>query len=192
VVFKEADVIGNPALIALPRGLVLLPSTSIPMNPYFQSMADSLLWRGFMPQAAAEETASIVLENLHHVGTGFSDWGGVYPHEGTVMNIDDLKASMVIAQRATDLLTNAKSLGHIHQTLMTQCGQHCQSSPIQENSKETLFQMVYPIEQTSCSALGSDESYDESMHTEEGAYVWVVWRHYKGCEDGDGKYIGEV
>lgn len=196
VIFKEADVIGNPGLLVLPQRIpfLLLPSTAIPMNPYFQSMADSLLWRGFMPAAGIEEAASVVLGATHHLGSGLTDWGGVYPHEGVVMGNNDAKASMVIAQRAADLLTNKPFYGHIHQSLSNACGDHCKAASIIENSEKTLFQMVYPIEQDSCAVLGSDESYSDSMlnqdSEQDGAYVWIVWRHYEGCAPGDGIVIG--
>jgi integrating conjugative element protein (TIGR03756 family) len=187
-------VIGNPALLVFSQSLnsLLLKSISRSMKPYFQSMTDSLLWRGLMPEALPEETASIALEALHHVGTGLNDWGGIYPHEGTVMAENDLKASMVIAQRAADLLTNNSTYGHVHQTLSNSCGKHCKASSITENSDETLFQLIYPIEETDCSPLGSEKSYRDDMINEEGAYVWILWRHYQGCPNGDGHFLGEV
>lgn len=192
VIFKEADVIGNPALAILPQyvGEVLLTSTATPMKPYFQSMLDSALWRGFMPEALPEEAAAVALSMIHHIGTGLTDWGGVYPHEGTVMGNNDAKASMVIAERAADLLTNSASYGHIHQVLTNSCGEHCKAASITENSNATLFQLIYPIEQTDCAPLGSDSSYNERMLNDKGVYMWVVWRQYQGCADGDGKFIG--
>ena len=190
VIFKEADVIGNPALLVLPQRLTLLPSTASAMRPYFQSMLDSALWRGLMPQASVEEAASLVLGELHHVGIGLTDWGGVYPHEGTVLGNDDARASMVVAQRAADLLTNTTIFGHVRASLANTCGTHCKASPIKENSKDTLFQMISPVEEDECSVLGSDQSYQENMQNNEGAYAWIVWRHYQGCVDGEGTFIG--
>jgi integrating conjugative element protein (TIGR03756 family) len=194
VIFKEADVIGNPGLIVLPDRLkfLLLPSTAKPMNPYYQSMLDSALWRGLMPQAALEEAESVVLGQLHKVGKNLVDWGGVYPHEGTVQGNHDAKASMVIAQRATDLLTNQKIFGHITQSLSQSCGQHCEAAAIEENSEETLFQMIYPEAQTTCSIFGEEGLFDNPVVSDDGAYAWIVWRHYTGCADGDGIFIGET
>ncbi len=192
VIFKEADVIGNPALTVLPKysGEMLLTSTAIPMRPYFQSMLDSALWRGFMPEALLEETASVALGAIHHIGSGLTDWGGVYPHEGTVMGNNDAKASMVIAARATDLLTNNSSYGHVHQAFKNICGAHCKAAPITENNNDILFQLIYPIEKTNCVPLGTDDSYDERMLNDQGVYVWVVWRRYQGCANGDGTFMG--
>lgn len=193
VIFKEADVIGNPALAIFSDriGMLLLNSTAMPMNPYFQSMLDSTLWRGTMPASAPEELSSVLLSQTHYIGKELlANWGSIYPHEGSVIGIDDAKASMVIAQRAADLLTNNQIVGHVHQSLELICGQHCHSTAIKENSKDTLFQPIYPYQSNECSELGSDESYSEKMLNEKDAYAWIVWRHYQGCADGDGVYIG--
>jgi hypothetical protein len=97
---------------------------------------------------------------------------------------------MVVAARAADLVTNTLSYGHLRQVVENTCGQHCKAAPIAENSEQTLFQLIYPIEQTDCAPLGSELSYDERMLNDKGAYIWVVWRHYQGCVDGDGKFVG--
>ncbi len=191
IILKEADVIGNPALSVIPSH-GLLPSTASPWSPYFESMADSLLWRGLPPMALPEEGLALGLNVMHHVGTGITDWGGIYPHEGKVINDNDAKASMVIAARASDLLTGNYNFGHLYQRLSISCGQHCDAAPIKENSKETYFQMIYPITQNDCHILGDGASYNSSMLNNAGSYVWIVWRHYKGCADGDGKYIGRI
>jgi integrating conjugative element protein (TIGR03756 family) len=189
VFFKEVDVIGNPALAIIP-GVALLPSTVSPWQPYFQSMTDSLLWRGLPPYALPEEGLALTLGLMHHIGTGLVNWGGICPHEGKVVNDNDLKAAAVIAARAADMVTSNNEFGHVYKNISTECGQHCKASPIQENSKETYFQMIYPVVQTGCTILGEDSSYSSNMLNSDGSYVWVVWRHYEGCADGDGKYIG--
>jgi integrating conjugative element protein (TIGR03756 family) len=189
VIFKEADVIGNPALAIIPAH-GLLPSTATPWWHYFQSMSDSLLWRGLPPAALPEEGMALELNVMHHVGTGLANWGGVYPHEGKVVSDNDVKASSIIAQRSGDLVTSSKELGHVYKLLSSSCGQHCSAAPIQENSKETYFQMIYPVTQNDCHILGDNKSYASDMFNSEGSYVWVVWRHYEGCADGDGVYLG--
>jgi integrating conjugative element protein (TIGR03756 family) len=189
VIFKETDVIGNPALAMIPEH-GLLPSTATPWQSYFQSMSDSLLWRGLPPAALPEEGMALGLNVVHHVGAGLANWGGVYPHEGKVVSDNDVKASTVIAQRAGDLVTSQKEFGHVYKYLSSYCGQHCSAAPVQENSKETYFQMIYPVTQNDCHILGDNESYASDMFNSEGAYVWVVWRHYEGCADGDGVYLG--
>lgn len=196
IIFKEADVIGNPGVQALPQQIpfILLTSLSTPMLPYFQSMADSFLWRGIPPYSTIEELSSVKLGIAHTVGTGLNNWGSVYPHQGFVAGNNDAKASMVIAERAADLLSTNTSFAHLHKSIDNNCGQHCSASSITENNKETLFQLIYPVMKDTCSILGSDESYSDAKSyqadKQDGAYAWIVWRHYEGCVPGNGKFIG--
>jgi len=197
VFFKEVDVIGNPALAVLPEGFALLPSTASPLMPYYQSMLDSAAWRG-LPQiktTQAEEAYAIVADIQHHIGTGLINWGGIYPHEGKVATSNDAKAAAVIAQRAGDLITSnnlVRFSGHIYQSLPSQCGQECSAASVQENSPKTQFQMIYPVEMDACDYFGKTMNYGEDVETKtNGAYVWVLWRFYQGCRDGEGKFIGK-
>lgn len=191
VIFKEADVIGNPALLMIP-GHGLLTSTARSLIPYFQSMTDSMLWRGLPPAALPEEGMALELNLEHHIGTGLSNWGGIYPHEGKVLSDNDVKAAMVLGERAADLLTSSNQLGHVVQRLSIHCGKHCDAATIRENSHEIYFQMIYPIAQNECHMLGDDESYLSDMFNPDGSYVWIIWRHYEGCADGDGQYMGRT
>jgi integrating conjugative element protein (TIGR03756 family) len=198
VFFKEADVIGNPALGVLPNELGLLPSTASPLMPYYQSMLDSASWRGF-PQIKTtqlEEAYAMVSDIKHHIGTGLINWGGIYPHEGKVATSNDVKAAAVIAQRAGDLITSNDLMhlsGHIFHSLSNRCGQECKAAPIQENSDKTEFQMIYPVETDKCDYFGKTTDYGKNAETKtNGAYVWVIWRFYEGCRDGVGKFIGRI
>lgn len=119
VYFKEVDIVGNPALPLLPTMPVLLLSTSNPLKPYFQSMVDSALWRGFAPEAGPEQAAALTEDITHFIGCsgGAINWGGAYPFEGKVETTNDAKAAAVIAQRASILLTGKNSWAHIYQSL---------------------------------------------------------------------------
>ncbi|HVV67993.1 MAG TPA: TIGR03756 family integrating conjugative element protein [Gammaproteobacteria bacterium] len=195
VYFKEVDVIGNPALTVLPSTPALLPSTAIPLKPYFQSMLDSALWRGFSPQAEPEQADAVIEDTTHYVGSNASaiNWGGAFPFEGKVETTNDAKAAAVIVQRASNLLTAQNSWAHVYQSLPTHCGQECDAAVIQEDSDNTQFQLVYPIQQSSCQVFGKSSNYGENFEQNtHGGYVWVLWRHYQGCIQTDGKYIGKI
>lgn len=199
VFFKEADIIGNPALAVLPEyGYALLPSTAKPLHVYYQSLLDSAMWRGILgPASLAEETFALGANVLHHVGVGLINWGGVYPHEGKIATSNDAKAAAVIAQRAGDLLTASDLThltGHIYQGLSQVCGEHCQAAPITENAScKTQFQLIYPVENERCEVFGSTAAYGNAIETQtKGAYAWIIWRFYQGCADGDGKFIGKT
>ena len=195
VFFKEVDVIGNPALAVLPNKFVLLPSAAKPFMPYYQSMLDSAAWRGLLPTAHAEEAYAMVANIPHHIGTGFLDWGGIYPHEGKITTTNDAKAAAVIAQRAGDLISSrdfAHLTGHIFYSLPSQCGQACSAVPVRENDAKTQFQTIYPLENTACDYFGKTIHYGEEAEMKtKGAYVWVVWRFYSGCQNGMGKFVGK-
>lgn len=192
--FKEADVIGNPGLIALPQQL-LLPSAAIPMAPYYQSMLDAAMWRGFpnVPGVLEEEGFAMVADLTHYIGSGLINWGGLYPHEGKIATTNDAKAAAVIAQRASDLTTSKVFFNHLHQPLSNRCGRHCEAALIQENSNKTQFQMLYPLENDSCDYFGKTLNYGEEAETQtHGAYAWILWRYYRGCRDGIGAFVQEI
>ncbi len=193
VLFKEADVIGNPALSVLPRA-ILLPSTALPLRPYFQSMLDSLLWRGFTPVARAEELSSVVTNAIYHVGTFPMDWGGVFPHQGFMLGNDDAVVSSVIALRAAHLLTLPPALkfGHVAATLATRCGQACQATPITVNDPNTQLQRIYPQPENSCHVLGRNLNDLVAVESEKQNYIYVIWRRYQGCIDGEGKLVAKI
>ena len=182
VFFKEVDILGNPALPVLPTTPVLLSSVAIPLKPYFQSMLDSALWRGFPPQALPEQAMAYVEDITHTIGKGATVWGGAFPFEGKVISGNDAKAAAVMAQRASNLLTTTQAWGHVYQPLSTHCGTECQAAVIQENDNKTQFQRIYPELETHCSVFGSSSTYGENLKTPaHGAYVWVLWRQYQGC-----------
>jgi integrating conjugative element protein (TIGR03756 family) len=182
VFFKEVDIIGNPALPVLPTTPVLLSSVAVPLQPYFQSMLDSALWRGFPPQALPEQAMASIENITHTIGSGVTVWGGAFPFEGKIISGNDAKAAAVIAQRAGNLLTASQAWGHLYQPLSTHCGIECQAAVIQENNPQTQFQLIYPVLDTHCSVFGNSSTYGENFKTPaDGAYVWVLWRQYRGC-----------
>lgn len=193
--FKEADVIGNPALPLLTSDVVLLHSTAIPFLPYYQSMLDSVLWRGFPPEALPEQAYAVGMSVTHYIGTdgGAINWGSALPFEGKVATSNDAKAAAVIAQRASNLLTATHTWGHVYQPLSTHCGQECTAATIAERNADTKFQLIYPAAQETCQVFGKTTTYGLDIEKQtQGAYVWVVWRKYRGCISGAGAYVGKV
>ncbi len=83
VYFKEADVIGNPALVIIDHNPFMLSSTATPLMPYFQSMLDATMWRGFAPEAMPEKIVAEGQDMVRRVGTFPITWGGAFPIEGS-------------------------------------------------------------------------------------------------------------
>ncbi len=192
VFFNAVEVIGNPAL-----GVIghegLLPSTVMPMMPYYQSMLDAAMWRGFPPLATPEQIVALAQDFTRRIGVFPITWGGAFPIEGKVDASDEAKAAAVVAQRTVNLLSTVVPL-HVYQGVSNNCGEACDASDFHENDENTQFQRIYPEPEASCSVLGETLNYGDSslMSKAKGAYVWVVWRHYKGCIQGVGKYMGRT
>lgn len=194
VFFKQIDILGNPGLTTLPSTPALLPSVAIPLMPYFQSMLDSTLWRGFPPLAVPEQAYAYGMDITHYIGSGGDVWGGAYPYEGKTFAGNDMKAAAVIVQRASNLLTATNNWGHLVQPLPTNCGTECEAAVIQEGDDKTQFQLIYPDLENTCEVFGRSSQYGENVKTPaNGAYLWILWRRYRGCIPAPGCiYIDKI
>ena len=183
---KRVDVIGNPyPLYYFPYPSLKLDTT--PFFPYFSSTVDTLGTLGI-----AEAFNVLQNENLfsYYIGQGFSDkWGYEYPRDMTANTTNDYEAAVMTAQRAADIVTNKHQLHVVHGT-SDSCGKNCAVSAVQEEVKDhhEAWQEVYPNDShlrpgKSTLTLPPGQqigSADESAGN--GNYIFVVWRHYKGCE----------
>ena len=193
--FHEIDIIGNPAISLMGQYNVLLPSSAAPFVPYYSSLLDAYAWRFIGLEKYLPGT---YIKGLHEVGMMFlHDWGPVYPRNGMVNQPADAKAAAVIAQRASDIVTKLAQ-PHLYQPLLNSCGDHCEIDPVQENDPHTQYQMIYPTVQKSCLVFGHSDAMSLSPWGSEAAkkgdhrYIWVLWRHYHGCIQGGGKFIGSI
>jgi integrating conjugative element protein (TIGR03756 family) len=194
--FKEVDVIGNPALLLLKRfSELFISSVARPFKPYYLSLADSYAWRSPMLEMALYP--QFVLPGVHTIGSALNSWGNVYPRTGFILQSNDAKAAAVIAQRAVDIATQANSL-HVYQPLAIDCGQACHIAETKENDAHIKWQMIYPLTETTCTVFGENDTNtllpwkSEATQAGDGNYTWVLWRHYRGCIQGRGKYLGSV
>ncbi|MCK4870241.1 MAG: TIGR03756 family integrating conjugative element protein [Gammaproteobacteria bacterium] len=193
--FKEVDIIGNPAITLLDHLFLLIPSTANPFVPYYSSMLDAIAWRSplaemFYPQS--------LIPGVDDVGSfPLNVWGNVYPRTGFINQLVDGKAAAVIAERSADIMTKSTQ-PHIYHKLTSDCGSHCMAYKAKENSKNILWQMIYPKNEKKCVVFGANSSRNskpwESDATKKGKgnYAWVMWRHYHGCIQGDGHYVGSI
>lgn len=197
--FKEVDVVGNPAIpFFSSKTDVFLPSQAKPLMFYYISMGDAYMWRSSLIEAA--RYAAYLVPGIHIVGSLANNWGPIYPRVGFINQPADGKAAAVIAQRAADIATRGEQ-PHIYNALNTNssCGDHCQTWEAIENDKNTQWQMVYPIIEHQCIVFGENDLTSpkpwgsDAAQKGDGNYVWVMWRHYKGCiPNKNGKYIGST
>ena len=193
--FHEVDIIGNPALIILGGYALMLPSAATPYVPYYSSLLDAYAWR--FPALERFYPGSFV-PGLHEVGTLIiHDWGSVYPRNGYVNQPDDAKAAAVDALRASTIVT-AEGQPHVYQPLSSVCGSHCHADAVKENSQDTQYQLIYPNVEKQCIVFGGSDithlhpwESDASIKGND-RYIWILWRHYRGCVPGVGHYIGSI
>lgn len=194
--FKEVDVIGNPALLLLNRlSHALITSVAKPFEPYYVSVIDSYAWRSPLIETALYPP--LVLPGVRTIGSALNAWGNVYPRTGFILQSNDAKAAAVIAQRAVDIMTHAHQ-PHAYQFLTDECGHACHISEIHENHPDTRWQLIYPQIESTAAVFGENDTsailpwQSTATQTSEGNYVWVLWRRYRGCIQGKGKYVGSV
>lgn len=105
--FKEAQVVGNPAVTL--RNIFDVPficrSKAKPSAMYFNSQhpLNNLQWRGHSADLQKSETWVPGQREIGNWPT--NTWGAVYPRSGFIAQAEDPKAGAVIAQRAVDIVT---------------------------------------------------------------------------------------
>jgi len=192
--FKEVDVIGNPAAQLLGFD-IFLNSATTPFFPYYSSMLDAASWRSGMLEMLYPGS---LIPGMHDVGSfPLNVWGNIYPRTGFLNQPEEAKAAAVIAQRAVDIVTKSNQ-PHIYKSLSHSCGVHCDVMETHENNDDTQFQMVYPDIENTCAAFGKNDVlnptpwHSAAMSKSNGDYAWLMWRHYHGCIQGEGHYVGSL
>ncbi len=196
VFFRETEVIGHPMLATtqltelIPGGLIC-PSAITPLQPYFQSTLDTLVWRNFVP-AELSYPASWV-PGLREIGHWpRNTWGHVHPRIGFLDHRVEPKAAATLAQRAGDIVTRTQQ-PHLYlptpQGVQTSAGLRVWSPPpLEEMKAETgTWQMLVPVTQQDCAVFGEDDTltrfgWSSGKVDERGDYVWNLWRPYACCE----------
>lgn len=195
--FKEVDVIGNPAIVIFKRlTALLIGSNAKAFMPYYTSLADAYMWRTpFMEMSLYPQ---FLLPGSRIVGSLINNWGSIYPRTGFLVQPADTKAAAVIATRAADIATRLKQ-PHVYRPLPSgSCGSACKVDEAQENNANTQWQMIYPLEETTCQVFGKNDLMQltpwggEASERGNGNYVWIMWRRYHGCIQTDGKYLGNI
>jgi integrating conjugative element protein (TIGR03756 family) len=183
---KSVDVIGNPfTLLHFP--FLNLKVDTVPYLPYYQSDLDVLGRLGIAEMMRMETWNPLG----NPIGRGaFNHWSYEFPRSMSVNVDNNYKASLVAALRATDIVTNQNTL-HTVQSTSNSCGIHCSVSNVIEEQTEqhAIWQEVYPYDRHI--HIGEDDHLNiqslgaEDENAGQGNYVFVVWRHYRGCVEAD-------
>ena len=184
---KVVDVIGNP-LSLIPTLFPRLPSDTTAFFPYYQSEFDvvgNILGLG---ELLRPET----YDPIHHtVGPSMADhWGYAFPRTMVVNNTNDFKAAVVMALHGADIVTNQHTL-HTVKGTSDKCGDNCAVANVIEETHDDheIWQEVYPHDRHI--HLGETDVSPSSYVNSDalagnGNYVFVLWRHYRGCLPGPG------
>lgn len=181
---KTVDVIGNPgALVHFPWIHLRLATT--PLMPYYQADLD-ILGRSGIPELIRKDTYNPL---SHYIGKSFANhWSYEFPRSMSVNVHNDYKASIIAAMHAADIATNTNTL-HVVHDVSDSCGTNCAISSVEENSKDIEWEMVYPEDKfitPGDSDLKTIKSLGKKVEKEgHGNYVFVLWRKYNGCVQGD-------
>lgn len=191
---REVEVIGNPDLF-FQFPFAQLDSDTTAFVPYYQSVLD-----------LGDRTGTAELmrpESLdpfnYYIGADFyNHWGYEFPRSMSVAIDNDYKAAVVTALHAADIVTN-QNLLHTVNSLDNSCGENCAVANVIEEydvdagDRHAEWEEVYPNDHFI--KLGEDDSLQvDSMGSDDradgnGNYVFVVWRHYQGCQQGPGDLI---
>lgn len=187
---KVVDVIGSP-MPTVPLPLPQLDADTRPLIPYYQSQLDTLGRLG-LAEAIRPETYELF---THYIGQNASNnWGYEFPRNMVAQVDNDYKASVILALRAADIVTNNHTF-HTAQSTSNACGHNCAVDTVIEETDEThaIWQEIYPDnhpiqlgenDMTSLTSLGLAEELKS-----DGNYVFIVWRKYRGCVQHSGNLI---
>lgn len=148
-------------------GLFQLNQDTQPLTPYYNSYIDT------GGRYGVAELLKYQSYNIfgNAVGTSFlSKWDYEFPRSMDVQNDNRYIASALAAQRAADIVSNISPM-HTYTPVANSCGQNCAVTNVIEQNPDAPQ-----------SSLGSD-----AEKAGNGNYVFVVWRHYKGCVQSAGK-----
>jgi integrating conjugative element protein (TIGR03756 family) len=194
LITKSVDVVGNPYILKyVPFPTLKLDTKGL--EPYYSSTLDIPGRFGIAESLRIIDDANIF---SHIIGKSFIDkWGYEFPRSMTSNTTNDYKASVMAALRAADIVTNKNTL-HVVISTNNSCGTNCRVASVTEDKtdKNAIWQEVYPIVRhinigESSKTVSPGHSLGEKDEKAgSGNYVFVVWRHYRGCVQQSGKFLG--
>ncbi|HAF2412777.1 TPA: TIGR03756 family integrating conjugative element protein [Salmonella enterica] len=191
--FRNADVIGHPAGAVFGRFASASGYTcqgaGTPFMPYLLSTLDTAAWRYNLPELVYPESLTPGMREIGGRLTG-NLWGNVYPRGGLLHQVDDYKASAVIAQRAGDIVTR-KGQPHVYQPLLaSKRDGYWPAGGLEESNASTgKWQELTPHMSKSCAVFPKSGVLTQARH---GDYAWALWRPYSCCKRRGQKFLGST
>ena len=190
--FREADVLGNPALSLMStlEGVgMLCSSVTYSFNTHYLSSVDVLNWRYSAIEMFFPES---LVPGMREIGNWpANSWGAVYPRTGFTTQNEDPKAAAIVAQRAADIATRPAEL-RLYWAMGSDCSQGgtmCWAPPpLQENNAATgVWQPIKPFPMPMCGTFGENDttsifSWADYKQDHYGDMMWSLWRPYSCCK----------
>lgn len=191
--FRNADVIGHPggatfSQFASTSGYICQGAGTAFM-PYLLSTLDTVAWRYNIPEAVYPEA---LMPGLREIGarSTMNLWGNVYPRGGFLHQVDDHKASAVVAQRAGDIVTRRGQL-HVYQPLLASArdGYWPAGALMESDATTGKWQALTPSLSSSCTVFPHS---GPLVQAQQGDYAWALWRPYSCCQRRGQTFLGSV
>ncbi|MGV8399280.1 TIGR03756 family integrating conjugative element protein [Pseudomonas aeruginosa] len=191
--FRNADVIGHPAGVVFGKFAASSGYTcqgaGTPLMPYLLSTLDTLAWRYNVPELVYPEA---LVPGMREIGGRLTAnlWGNVYPRGGNLHQVDDHKASAVVAQRAGDIVTR-KGQPHVYQPLLASKKEgYWPAGALEEGKSSTgKWQELTPRMSNTCTVFPNSNFL---MQATRGDYAWALWRPYSCCKRRGQKFLGST
>ncbi len=190
--FHNTDVIGHPGASTVFSLLssfgYFLSSEAMPLMPHYLSSLDPLGWRYNLPD-------NLTLTGLNPLGEKLGNFGDVYPRGGFAIQRHPFKSAALAAFRALHVVTRTGESRVYQSFAPTSRPGYWPPKPVSTQNEETAFQMLYPQMQTDAFVWpqfndnwSTFDPYAEQL-SQNGQYVWAVWRMYRGCQRKGSKLI---
>lgn len=185
---KTVAVMGHPLASLAHLNPLWLRFDTTPFVMYYHSRMDGVASRSGVAEALRPDTYALT----HPVGNPLlNHWGYAFPRTFTVQASSDYKASLLAALHGADIATNHHAL-HLANGTNNRCGHACAvKNVIEEQDSQhphAIWQEIYPNNRVV--TLGEDDSQQVQPLGKadalkgEGNYIFSVWRHYRGCKQG--------
>lgn len=186
--FRNADVIGHPGTLFADFVAQLgwsCKAAGRPLQPYLLSTLDTIAWRYNIPEMFYPES---LIPGRREIGSrlALNLWGNVYPRGGFLHQVDDYKASAVVAQRAGDIVTR-RGQPHVYRPLLARelpvledlDGYWPAEELVEGDATTGKWQELVPTLRSTCAVFPNN---DLHVQATDGGYAWALWRPYRCCE----------
>ncbi|WP_065947555.1 TIGR03756 family integrating conjugative element protein [Pseudomonas sp. 1 R 17] len=192
-IFKNVDIIGHPGIAAFNAFAsgsgYTCAGAGTPYVPYMLSTLDYIGWRHGIPESVYPQS---LIPGMREIGSRLSLnlWGNVYPRSGFLHQVDDYKASAVMAQRAGDIVTRPGQV-HVYQPLLASPSPgYWPAGELRESDPSTgKWQQLTPRLTNACSVFPNAGPHTQAI---DGGYAWSLWRPYTCCKREGQTFLGST